>query len=85
MTRRPASPRSPSVRERRPARATKRTPRTPRPSPTAVVPPTKSLAADIQRLGFTCFRLIATYDPTLSYVVRRLLETRSAMGAFAAL
>ena len=88
MTRRPASPRTPSVRERRAPRATKRTPRTSRTAPkapTAVVTTTKSLAADIQRLGFTCFRLIATYDPTLSYAVRRLLETRSAMGAFAAL
>lgn len=82
MTRRPAPSRSPSVRERRPTRKTKRSPgAAPR---VRVAQATRALTADIHKLGFTCFRLIATYDPQLSYVVRRLLETRSAMGTFAA-
>ena len=41
-----------------------------------------SPAASIERLGFTCFRMVATYDPELRYVFRRLMETRATMGVF---
>jgi hypothetical protein len=42
----------------------------------------KRVPIKIDRLGFTCFRLVLTYDPEPAYEVRRLAEPRSRMAVF---
>jgi hypothetical protein len=80
MTRRPTT--SAATRPARPRRAAPKSRRSTRRAATAIAPaPPK-----IDRLGFTCFRLVplAVGTPgTTPYAAIRLRETRAAMGVFA--
>jgi hypothetical protein len=55
----------------------------PRRSPATKSPRKKRAPIKVDRLGFTCFRLVLTYDPEPAYEVRRVAEPRSRMAVFA--
>lgn len=83
MTRRgPRSPRPARQRQPRAAPASRRATH----RATTVSTPAATPAASVSRLGFSCFRLVMTFDRAPhepAYTAVRLRETRNTMGVFA--